>query len=160
MSSAIRRIVPMAMAAALVSSAASGSAVEEAGRIYAEGKEVLKEARAPGGDVVKGSKAAISLFEKAASLLGEPPDGTPEAELLQDINSMIFWTRRTTPSPSGSEDAGQSKPTCGPVPIMTGWRRSRRSFQRKRRTCWQAFAGKCAVGTAQPPSVYPSTNWS
>jgi tetratricopeptide (TPR) repeat protein len=84
-------------AAALVSSAASASAVEDVKRIYAEGMNILKAARAPDGDVVKGSKAAIALFEKAAGLLGEPADESPEAELLQDINSMLFWTRRTTP---------------------------------------------------------------
>ncbi len=84
-------------ATVLVSAAASASAVDDAKRIYAEGKEILKAARAPSGDVVKGSHAAIALFEKAAGILGEPADETPEAELLQDVNSMIFWTRRTTP---------------------------------------------------------------
>ena len=122
MLSARLRVASAVVGAVLLSSIASGSAVEEAGRIYAEGKEVLKAARAPGGDVVKGSKAAIKLFEKAVALLGEPPDETPEAELLQDINSMLFWTRRTTPmdmsellggSSSSSSSSGSAGSTAG-----------------------------------------------
>jgi len=123
MASASRRAFLAAVIAALASSVASASSLEEARRVYAEGKVLLKAARAPGGDVVKGSHAAIAKFERAAALLGEPRDGTPEAELLQDINSVIFWTRRTTPmdmseltgGPSGGASQEDRPPRAGPV---------------------------------------------
>jgi len=118
-----RRAVLAIAVGSVVSAAASASSIDEARRIYAEGKEILKAARAPGGDVVKGSHAAIAKFERAAALLGEPRDGTPEAELLQDINSMIFWTRRTTPmdmseltgGTSGTTRPESRPPTTGPA---------------------------------------------
>ncbi|MHC4247704.1 MAG: hypothetical protein ACYS9X_01120 [Planctomycetota bacterium] len=116
MTSESRRAVLAMVTAVLVSSVASGSVVEEAGRIYAKGKDLLRAARAPGGDVVKGSHAAIALFEKAAALLGEPRDETPEAELLQDINSMIFWTRRTTPMDMSELFGGSSNSPGSPGP--------------------------------------------
>jgi len=120
---ASRRVLLATVIASVASSAASASSLDEARRIYAEGKGVLKAARGPGGDVVKGSHAAIAKFERATALLGEPRDGTPEADLLQDINSMLFWTRRTTPMdmselgvrPSGTHSRKDPQDRTGPT---------------------------------------------
>ncbi len=96
MTSAGRAGVLAAMLAAL-SGTASGSAIDEAKALRDEGMAILKKARAPGGDVIHGSHEAIRKFEEAAAKLEGARDGSSEAELLQDINSLLFWTRRTTP---------------------------------------------------------------
>jgi hypothetical protein len=81
----------------LLSANTFGADLARARAVFDEGKKMLKTARAAGGDVINGSHAAIEKFEEAAALLKGAPEGSPEAELLQDINSNIYWARKTTP---------------------------------------------------------------
>lgn len=81
----------------LAAGAAAGSALEEARALREEGLALLKEARSEGGDLIAGSKAAIAKFEAAVLKLKGRPEGSREAELRTEINSLLFWTRRTTP---------------------------------------------------------------
>jgi hypothetical protein len=92
---------------------ASSSTYDEARRLRDEGRRVLDEARGGSADEVKLSKEAIAIFEKAAAILENCAAGTRESVLLEDLNSLIFWTRRTTPL-----DLAALRSTAGaPVPV-------------------------------------------
>ena len=91
------RTLASALALALSSANAFGADLERAQALREEGKAMLKKARGTGGDPIRGSHDAIEKLQEAAALLEDAAQGSSEAVLLQDINSLIFWTRRTTP---------------------------------------------------------------
>jgi len=87
----------LALAALAWSTAAQGSALDEARALREEGLKILKAARQPGGDLHAGSIAALEKFEGARAKVEGAAEGTPAGELQTDLNSLIFWTRRTMP---------------------------------------------------------------
>ena len=107
-----------------LSANAFGADLARAQAIFNEGRQMLKTARAAGGNVIEGSHAAIKKMEEAAALLEGAREGSPEGELLQDINSNLYWARKTTPldiramlkKPSGSSGPGNSSAATSSKP--------------------------------------------
>jgi len=93
----LRRAAACALILAASSSTAFASAIDEARALFDEGKEFLKKGRGPTADVIKWNKKAIAKFEEAVAKLEGAADESPEAELQQNINALLFWTKRTTP---------------------------------------------------------------
>jgi len=87
----------LAVFSAALADPARGSAYEEAQALRREGLELLERSRGPGGDAAAGSKAAIAKFEEALAKLEGASENTREGSLREDLNALIFWTRRTSP---------------------------------------------------------------
>lgn len=113
-----RRAAVAAVILAACAGAAFASGLDEARALFAEGKELLKKGRGPTADVVKWNKKAIAKFEEAVAKLEGARDGSREAELQQDINALLFWTKRTTPMDMSAILGGSSGPpaTSSPPP--------------------------------------------
>ena len=103
------------VAAVACAGEAHAAAYDEAIRLRDEGRRVLEGARSGSGDEIKGSKEAVKIWERATALLGGFGEGTREAELLQDLNSLIFWTRRTTPMDLSALRSSSNAPPVRPA---------------------------------------------
>ena len=91
----LRNVFALVIATACFAGSAQGAAIDDARGLRNEGLALVKKAR-EGGDPIKDREAAIVVFEKAMSLL-EGKSGAEVEKLQTDINSLLFWTRRTMP---------------------------------------------------------------